>query len=302
MENAVAIKERINSVTETKKVTDAMYMISSVKMRRAFSELSSSELYFASLKEEICKLVANLPDTDNRYFHIPPPEEGKHMQHGLLLITSDKGLAGGYNQTALNEAVRFAKRHERNRVFIIGEFGRQHFLRNKLPFVSDFKYSAAYPTIPEAQMICAELLDYFNSGELDEIQIIYTDYINGKSDVLRRSILLPLEKNTFSSEVVSGIDAGEEIEFSPDPETVLNGIIPPYLAGFIYSSLVNSFCSEQAARMEAMSTAGKNADDMLKELKTQYNSVRQAAVTREITEITAGAKALRGKRRKEQNG
>ena len=83
---------------------------------------------------------------------------------------------------------------------------------------------------------------------------------------------------------------------------MLNGIIPPYLAGFIYSSLVNSFCSEQAARMEAMSTAGKNADDMLKELKTQYNSVRQAAVTREITEITAGAKALRGKRRKEQNG
>lgn len=299
MATAGEIKSRIGSIGETKKVTDAMYMIASVKMRHARREQHNTEPYFRALKDEIARLLRHIPKTDNRYFHIPPPDAGEHMKHGVLLVTSDKGLAGGYNQTAIKTAEAYIARHPETTVFIIGEYGRRHFIRKKLPFVEDFLYSAAFPTVWEAREICTDLLEYFRDGRLDEINIIYTDKKTAVHGECRRSCLLPLERSRFYTGAAA--DDGAETEFSPDPDTVLRGVIPSYLTGFLYSALVDSYCSEQEARMEAMNTAGKNADDMLKRLRTQYNALRQAAITREMIEITSGAKALRRKQENKQN-
>ena len=289
------IKARMVSIAETKKVTDAMYMISSVKMRKAKREHQNSEKYFLALEERIADLLKYIEDTENRYFHISLPTGRQHFCHGILLVTSDKGLAGAYNQTAIKLAEAYIARHPETVLFIVGEYGRQYFKSKKLPFAEDFNYSAAFPSVWDAQKMCIDLLDYFNSGKVDEINIIYTDYRGAKPSECKRRVLLPLDKSAF----YRGTDKDKNSfkEFYPDAHTVLNGIVPSYLTGFIYGSLVDSFCSEQQARMLAMSTAGKNAEDMLKKLKTQYNAIRQAGITNEMIEITSGANALKAKRK-----
>ncbi|MBQ7501024.1 MAG: ATP synthase F1 subunit gamma [Clostridia bacterium] len=294
MENASEIKSRINSISETKKVTDAMYMISSVKMRKAKRGVENTRPYFEALKEEISELIANIPKNSNRYFHIPEPGKGRRKKHGILLITSDKGLAGAYNITAIRTAEEYMSRHPEIRLFIIGEYGRQYFAGKRIKYEEDFQYPSSFPSVYGSELICADLLEYFNDGRLDEIDIIYTDHQSGRQPECIRRCLLPLERSRFDIQAEGPVDPFKE--YIPDPNTVLNGIIPGYLTGFIYSSLVDSYCSEQEARMSAMNTAGKNAEEMLKKLKTEYNRIRQAAITREMTEITSGARALKATR------
>lgn len=291
------IKARMVSVGETKKITDAMYMISSVKLRKAKKEVLNTEPYFSALKEQISELLKYIPEVKNRYFHTNIPDGLTHGRHGILLVTSDKGLAGSYNQSAIHVCEEIMSRHSEVKLFIVGEYGRQYFKNKKIPFEEDFGYSAAFPSVYEAQKICVELLEYFDRGDLEEINIIYTRHKGVNVTECRRNILLPLDRSIFKGAKTSGAEFDNLTrEFYPDAETLLDEIVPSYLTGFIYSSLVDSYCSEQESRMTAMSTAGKNAEEMLKKLKTQYNSIRQAAITNEMIEITSGAKALKAKR------
>ena len=301
MASAAEIKARINGVRDTKKITDAMYMISSSKMRRALSDLERTTPYFDALAEKIGELFHYIPETKNRYFKVVKPDDVPHMNHGVLLITSNKGLAGAYNAEALKMCEEYMHRHPRTTVFIIGEYGRQYFINKKLPFVEDFCYSADRPSITVARRICADILEYYDEEALDEISIIYTDYIGARPGECKKVTLLPLEKTNFYK------DGGKstEKEFVPSPDEVLEGVIPSYIMGFVYGCLTESFCSEQQARMNAMKSASDNAEEIISSLRLQYNKMRQAAITGEMIEITAGVKALKNKRRgqtKERHG
>lgn len=293
MATASEIKGRIAGVRDTKKITDAMYMISSVKMRRAAREFEQTAPYFKALSEKIGELFCHIPQTTNRYFHLPASEEQTERKHGLVLITADKGLAGAYNQEAIRLCESCLKRHPQTTLFVIGEFGRQYFLSHKIPFVQEFHYSLVEPKMEDARRICAELLEYYDSGALDEIGIIYTDYVGSRTGQCKKATLLPLDHSEFSGDSAGG---PREKKFLPDPDTVLEGIIPSYLMGFTYGCLVKSFCSEQQARMAAMKSAGDNAEEMLKTLQVQYNKIRQATITNEMIEITAGVRALKRQR------
>ena len=272
-------------------------MISSAKMRRAVRELEQTTPYFDTLKTKIGVLSHYIQQSDNRYFKVTMPENIPHMNHGILLITADKGLAGAYNQEAIKVCEEYMSRHPRTTLFIIGEYGRQYFLNKKIPFVEEFHYSALRPMLTDARKICAELLEYYDDERLDEINIIYTDYMGTKPGVCKKQTLLPLNKTYFYQE--DEPTAPSKNEFLPSPNEVLNGVVPSYLMGFIYGCLVESFCSEQQARMIAMKSASDNAEEMLRSLKVQYNKVRQAAITGEMIEITAGVNALKRKRRGE---
>ncbi len=272
-------------------------MISSAKMRRAVRELEQTTPYFDTLKIKIGKLSHYIQQSDNRYFKVTMPENIPHMNHGILLITADKGLAGVYNQEAIKVCEEYMSRHPRTTLFIIGEYGRQYFLNKKIPFVEEFHYTALRPMLTDARKICAELLEYYDDERLDEINIIYTDYMGTKPGVCKKQTLLPLNKTHFYQKDDPTVPTKNE--FLPSPNEVLNGIVPSYLMGFIYSCLVESFCSEQQARMIAMKSASDNAEEMLRSLKVQYNKVRQAAITGEMIEITAGVNALKRKRRGE---
>ncbi|MBE6992142.1 MAG: ATP synthase F1 subunit gamma [Ruminococcaceae bacterium] len=300
MASASEIKSRISGIADTKKITDAMYMIASAKMRRALRDLEETTPYFETLAEKIGDLFAYIPETENRYFHVPDHNDTPHKKHGILLITSDKGLAGSYNHAAIEMCEQYMSRHPLTTLFIIGEYGRQYFINKKVDFVEDFRFSATRPNLYDTGRICARLLQYYDDAKVDDINIIYTDYMGAKPGECKKITLLPLERTRFHQ----GEREAEHIEkeFLPSPEAVLDGVIPSYVMGFIHGSLVESYCSEQQARMNAMKNASDNAEEMLKTLRLQYNKIRQAAITNEMTEITAGAKAQNQKRRRPKAG
>ena len=182
---------------------------------------------------------------------------------------------------------------------MVGELGRQYFAGKKIAVDEHFLYTAQHPTFDRARVITSKLLEAYDNGELDEIDIIFTSMKNGMQSETRMERLLPLTQQDFSPTVMQhavGVQQ-EEFIFSPSPEAVLESIVPNYVTGYIFGALVESFCSEHNARMMAMEAANDSAKDMLHQLSIEYNRVRQAAITQEITEVVSGAKAQKRKKK-----
>ena len=286
------IKERIQSVQETRKITSAMYLIASTKMRKAREELSNTRPYFETLRGEIKRIFRTANGVESRYFYptdVTTPREGTY---GCLVITADKGLAGAYNQNVVREAQRLLAEHADTKLFVVGEYGRHCFAQRDIPVERSFLYTAQNPTLERAREIAATLLAGYDSGELSEIFVVYTDMENRLSSEARSTRLLPFHRTHFATPAKERAVA-RPFEFQPSVEAVLDALMPSYIAGFIYSALVDSFCAEQNARMTAMDAANRNAEELLSQLSLEYNRVRQSAITQEITEISAGAKAQR---------
>jgi F-type H+-transporting ATPase subunit gamma len=290
------IKTHIESVGETRKITNAMYLIASTKLRRARQELDQTRPYFEALRGEIRRIFRTAYNVDSRFFY--PIGSGAPLEgtYGCLLITADKGLAGAYNQNAIREAQRLLERHPDTKLFVVGEYGRRFFGQRGIPIERSFLYTAQNPTMARAREISSLLLDGFDRGELKEIYVIYTDMESAMSFQARAARLLPFHRTHFAGAPAGEGAMTERFEFYPDVGTVLNSVMRSYVTGFIYSALIDSFCCEQNARMTAMDNADRNAGKLLGELSLQYNRVRQAAITQEITEISAGARAQRQKK------
>lgn len=292
MPGAKEIKNRIKSVKDTQKIAKAMYLISSTKMQKAKAELDGTRPYFFALKREIGRIFDSFEDIESKYFYSKDYKSATDKPDACLVITADKGLAGAYNQNAIREAEKLLLINPETKLFVVGEYGRQYFLRHNVPIERSFLYTAQNPTIGRAREICQTLLDLYESKAADEIYIVYTDLkrdVNQPAETVR---LLPLERGDFRG----AANKNGSFEFWPDAKKVLESIVPAFLTGFIYSALVDSFCSEQNARMTAMSASDNNAQEIISRLSVQYNRMRQADITREITEVSAGAKAQKRKR------
>ena len=300
MASTSEIRRRIASVQETQKITHAMYLISSAKMRKARAELDEVRPYFDVLNHEIRRVFTVDETVDSRYFMAyGSDDKSVGGTWACLVITADKGLAGAYNHNVLKEAQKIYDAHPDTEFYVIGEYGRRWFSQRKLPLVEDFRYTAQSPSTDRAQQIARDLLSRFASGEVDRLSVIYTDS-KGMTEVVRQTQLLPLRRQNFLAK------PGEEkpepaFEFVPTMQAVLNSLVQNYISGYIYSALVDSFCSEQSARMAAMSAADDNAEELLGDLSKQFNRARQAAITQEITEISAGARAQKNKKSREAN-
>ena len=184
------------------------------------------------------------------------------------------------------------------KLFVVGEYGRRFFTQRHIPIERMFLYTAQNPTLDRAREISSMLLEQYDAGLLKKIFVVYTDMENGLAASARSTRLLPFHRTYFAPpEKEKRVSV--PFEFQPSVSAVLDGIMHNYLTGFIYSALIDSFCSEQQARMTAMDSANRNAEDLLAELSLQYNRVRQSAITQEITEVTAGAKAQRKNSKKE---
>lgn len=294
MANAREIKQRIDSVRNTKKITNAMYLISSAKLRKAKEGLAKTRPYFDATKNEIKRIFQSTGDVDSHYFY-PEDHKKEISKHAFLVITADRGLAGGYNHNVIRAAEEEMKKHRSVRLYVVGDYGRRYFKKHKLPIEDTFYYSAQDPTFERAREISALLLDEYDSGRTDEITVIYSDMESELSCVVRQARVLPFSRRDF---VKSKKKDEKEYRFEPSPTSVLDSMIPSYVAGFIYGALVDSFSAEQNSRMNAMSNANRNAEELLTRLKKEYNRVRQAAITQQITEVSAGAKAQRMRRLK----
>ena len=215
-----------------------------------------------------------------------------------LLITADKGLAGAYNQNAIRQAQQFLAANEGAELYVVGEYGRRWFSQRGIPIERSFLYTAQNPTLQRARQISELLLERYDAGEINAVHVIYTDMKNGLEATVRQAQLLPLHRERFST-AKADTAGGSTFEFVPNAAAVLDNAVRSCLTGFIYSALVDSFCSEQSARMTAMNAADQNAEELLKDLSVQYNRARQAAITQEITEVSAGERAQRSKKEKE---
>ena len=298
MANTRESKNRIESVQQTRKITNAMYLISSAKLRKAKQEWDQTRPYFQALKAEVKRIFRTSGHVESRYLY---PDEGElppDGTYGFLVITADKGLAGAYNQNVLKEAHRLMQEHPQTKLFVVGEYGRQYFQRHQVPIERSFLYTAQNPTMQRAREITAELLDRFDKGELQKIFVIYTDMKNSLTENVSATRILPFHRSAFTAPTDEK-RITEPFEFFPSVTQVLENIVPSYVSGFIYSALIDSFCSEQSARMNAMNSANENAEKMLGELALAYNRIRQAAITQEITEVSAGARAQKRKRQKQ---
>lgn len=302
MANVKEIKDRMNSIQDTMKITNAMYMISSSKMKRAKQALADTEPYFFGMQAAIARILRHVPDITHRFFEDRSQIRPEDRKIGHIVVTADKGLAGSYNHNVIKMAEEQLKGEGRHTLYVLGELGRQYFRKREggdVRIDMNFRYTVQKPTMHRARMIGEKMVEEFLKGDLDEVHIIFTNMVNSVTSETETLQLLPMKKTSFrsaSDQIAMAHVRQEEIMLSPSADSVLNSIIPNYVVGTIYGCLVESYCSEQNARMMAMDSSTNSAKEMLRTLSVEYNRARQAAITQEITEVIGGARAQKGKR------
>ncbi len=295
MASAREIQSRIRSVKDTMKITNAMYMISSSKMKKAKKVLEDTEPYFYNMQAAIARILRHVPDLQHPFFsvrHLVPREDRKI---GTIVVTGDKGMAGAYNHNITKMTDEFMEGPGHHKLYVLGMVGRQYYSRKKADVDGSFRYTVQKPTMHRARVLSDEIVRAFLERELDEIHIIYTQMQNAAVMEPVNMQLLPLKKANFTPFQIPMGTLQEEIEMFPSADAVLDTIIPNYLTGVIYGCLVEAYASENNARMTAMQSSTDSAKKMLADLSIQYNRARQAAITQEITEVISGAKAQKRK-------
>ena len=314
MANTKEIQDRIKSINDTLKITNAMYMISSSKLKKSKKMLSDTEPYFFTLQSEMSRILRHIPDISSIYFKTNEDKDAADKKVGYIVITADKGLAGSYNHNVLKEAKRLCDEAEQYKIFAIGETGRAYFSSLGYNVENSFRFSANNPSVHRARVITEDIVERYKKEEMDEVYIVYTKMEHGMKEEVQVEQLLPLKTNEFIKEELAanarqGKSNGTLEDFEgnddyfviyPSPKVVLNDLTYNYVTGFVYGALVEGFATEENARMVAMQAATDNAEAMLKELSIEYNRVRQAAITQEITEVIGGAKALKKKKMKKK--
>ena len=296
MATARAIQSRIKSVQDTMKITNAMYMISSSKMKKAKKVLEDTEPYFYNMQAAIARILRHIPDIQHPFFsvrHLVPQQERKT---GIIVVTGDKGMAGAYNHNITKLTDEFMEKTPGyHKLYVLGMVGRQYYEKKSADVDGSFRYTVQKPTMHRARLISEEIVRAFLDRELDEVHVIYTQMQNAAVMEPVDMQLLPLKKASFSPAQIPVGAPQEEIEMFPSADVVLDTMIPNYLTGVIYGCLVEAYASENNARMTAMQSSTDSAKKMLQDLSIQFNRARQAAITQEITEVISGAKAQRRK-------
>lgn len=285
MANMRDIKTRIRSVENTRKITKAMKMVAASKLRRAQEQAQAARPYTDKLREVIVNLAGGTTGTAHPMLVSRPVKKT-----GYLIITSDRGLAGGYNGNLLRLLTQTLKqRHKSNDEFVIFAIGRKatdYLNKRKYPVISSVTGLSDTPQFADVKAIASQAVNFYAEEQFDELYLLYNEFVN---PVIQRPIetrLLPLANDQFA-----GKSSGS-YEYEPSQEEVLAQILPRYAETLIYSALLDGKASEHASRMNAMSNATDNATEMIGNLKLQFNRARQAAITQEIAEIVGGAAAL----------
>lgn len=286
------IRTRISSVQDTMKITNAMYLISSAKLRKAKSGHEKVSPYFRLLQQTIADILNRCPDLEEDFFEETSPrnipEHGKRRT--IIVISSDKGLAGSYNHNVFKKVEELIADDSENTLILVGHMAVNYFKNFKNVTIDEKHiYPAADPAMYRARDIAEHVIGQFLENEVDEVYVVYTDMINSMSFETATKRIMPLSTKMFED-----VEVGEHLRepvFSPSPEAVIKHVAPNYIKGLIYGAMVESYACEQSARMTAMDNATTNAKDMIRELSLAYNRERQAAITQEITEIVSGASA-----------
>ncbi|MEX1376948.1 MAG: ATP synthase F1 subunit gamma [Eubacteriales bacterium] len=284
--NITEIKNRISSIQQTRKITKAMHLISTVKMRKALSKLEKNATYLERLRMTIKDILTHSGDIEHPFI-----QDCNGARTAFIVVAGDKGLAGPFNYNVLNMAIKHMENVEERYLFTIGHMATSFFNRKNYMVDIEFLHTAQNPELYHARQISEVLIDLFVQGHVDKIEIIYTHLISTISQEPRAITILPIDLDFFEDVKVDSAFSGT-FQYDPSPKSVFDILVPQYLIGVIYSVLVQSYASEQCSRMSAMDSATQNADDMIKDLSLVYSRARQAAVTNEMLEVANATNAV----------
>ena len=291
------IQDRINSIKDTRKITNAMYLIASSKLRTARKNYDNVEKYFHMIRMTMHDILEHAPEMKHEFLDDDPGGVTRHRRRVYIVVTADKGLAGAYNQNVIRLMEEKLAAHPDAILCVIGQIGRHYFKNKHLKSMNeDFLYSAQNPSLERARSITAEILDMYWSHEISEVHIVYTEMKNALQSVALERQLLPLCIDDYC-DVEEVVKSTNKVSFFPNANAVFEEIAPICMQGIIFSALTESYCAELNDRMAAMDGASKSADEMIAELQLEYNRSRQGSITQEITEVISGSKAPKKKKK-----
>jgi F-type H+-transporting ATPase subunit gamma len=275
------IKRQIKSKQNMKQITKALEMVSASKLRKAQASAEAARPYTEKIKEVIASIAAGGGGLKH-----PMLQSREVKKTGYLVITSDRGLAGGYNANVLRKVSQTIRANHKSSdeyaIFVIGRKGRDFFKKRNFNIIEEVIGLSDTPTFADIKVIASSVVKSFETGVFDELYIVYNQFVNAMTQTPVDRRLLPLEQ-------IPGGSSVSNYEYEPSDKEVLEVLLPKYAETLIYSAVLESKASEQGARMTAMGSATKNATKMINSLTLVYNRARQAAITQEISEIVAGA-------------
>ena len=278
-----SIKRRKGSIESTQQITKAMKLVSTVKLQRAKGRAEKSKSYFECMYATVKSVLAKSGNINHPYL-----QAGDSTKKAVIVITSNRGLAGGYNSNVIKLITKGDFSKADTALYTVGIKGKDYFSHHGYEVVKDYSDLIEEPAYADAMRISEDLLKAFSDGEVGEIYLAYTAFKNTVSHVPTLLKLLPVDTDGLE-------DADEDkalMNFEQDEEEAFNLLIPKYVTSLIYGSMVEAVASENGARMQAMDSATSNAEEMIDKLSLQYNRARQGSITQELTEIIAGAEAI----------
>ena len=280
------IKRRKGSIQSTQQITKAMKLVSTVKLQRAKQRAEQSKAYFNCMYETVTSMLAKSGSLNHPYLN--KAESGKKA---VIVITSNRGLAGGYNSNVVKLITQGDFRKDELEIYAIGKKGRDALNRNGYHIMEENSEIIEEPSYVDAMAISSKLLDAYAKGEISEIYLAYTGFKNTVVHVPTLLKLLPVEASA-EAETEKEPESKAMMNFEPEDDEALDMIIPKYITSLIYGGLVEAVASENGARMQAMDSATSNAEEMIDHLSLMYNRARQGYIRQELTEIIAGANAI----------
>ncbi len=277
------LKRRRESIESTEQITKAMKLVATVKLQKARVRAEQTKPYTQRMYRTVSAILLGSRNISHRF--LKASGDGKA---GILLITGNRGLAGGYNQNVIRMLTGCGIPKEKMRVYTIGRKGRDYLKSHDYELGEDYSEVINEPLYKDAIQLSEVLLSAYESEEISSIHVIFTDFKNTVVHTPRMIQLLPVTEVEGMEEIPDDMP----MNFEPDDESVLDEIIPQYMASVIFGALLQSAASENGARMSAMDAATDNAEEMIDELSLQYNRARQGAITQELTEIIAGSQAV----------
>jgi F-type H+-transporting ATPase subunit gamma len=307
MPNLRETRRRMRAINQTLQVTRAMNLISTSKLRKGKLVLASVEPYFRRVQQSMREILAGAGDVSSVYLpsstHTRDNTKGKHHS-AVIVITTDKGLAGGYNANVVRYVHSLCEKLPAPIVIIVGNVGQRYFANSPLKVIETFSFEGRLPTLEDAAALSEFVVSQYEWGLFSEIRVVYTHMFNTMKLLPNEKLILPLDAEKLREDAISELELARKngvkeaelktvenlhFEYSPSPEAVFDTLAPLYIRGVLYGCLVESYASEQSARMSAMDEASRNGEDMLSRAQISYNRIRQSAITQEVTEIIGGS-------------
>ena len=286
MASMIDIKRRKGSIQSTQQITKAMKLVSTVKLQRAKQRAEQSKAYFNCMYETVTSMLAKTGNLDHPYLR-----GGESTKKAVIVVTSNRGLAGGYNSNVVKLITQGDLQKEDLSIYAVGRKGKEALNRKGYAIVEDNSDMIEEPLYVDAMALSSKVLEAYTKGEVGEIYLAYTSFKNTVVHEPTLLKLLPVEAEQ-KEEKAKEKESKALMNFEPEDDEALDLIIPKYVTSLIYGGLVEAVASENGARMQAMDSATSNAEEMIDHLSLMYNRARQGYITQELTEIIAGANAI----------